>query len=36
MYAILLMNAMVPFIERATRPKVFGTAERSAKKLGAA
>ncbi len=36
MYAILLMNAMVPFIERATRPKVFGTAERSAKKMGAA
>jgi len=25
MYAILLMNAMVPFINRATRPKVFGT-----------
>ncbi len=36
MYAILLMNALVPFIERATRPKVFGTAERSAKKMGAA
>ena len=25
MYAILLMNAMVPFIERVTQPKVFGT-----------
>ncbi|HSJ23427.1 MAG TPA: RnfABCDGE type electron transport complex subunit D [Longimicrobiales bacterium] len=28
MYAILLMNAMVPFINRATRPRVFGTARR--------
>jgi electron transport complex protein RnfD len=28
MYAILLMNAMVPFIDRATQPRVFGTAER--------
>lgn len=26
MYAILLMNAMVPFINRATQPKVFGHA----------
>ena len=25
MYAILLMNACVPFIERATKPRVFGT-----------
>lgn len=25
MYAILLMNAMVPFIDRATQPRVFGT-----------
>ncbi|MDH5315911.1 MAG: RnfABCDGE type electron transport complex subunit D [Gemmatimonadota bacterium] len=25
MYAILLMNAMVPFINRATAPRVFGT-----------
>jgi electron transport complex protein RnfD len=25
MYAILLMNAMVPFISRATQPRVFGT-----------
>ncbi|HUG39659.1 MAG TPA: RnfABCDGE type electron transport complex subunit D [Longimicrobiales bacterium] len=25
MYAILLMNAMVPFIERVTRPRVFGS-----------
>jgi Na+-translocating ferredoxin:NAD+ oxidoreductase subunit D len=30
MYAILLMNAMVPFINRATRPRVFGTARRRA------
>ncbi len=36
MYAILLMNAMVPFIERATQPKVFGTAGRRSKKVGAA
>lgn len=35
MYAILLMNAMVPFIERATRPKVFGTADRPPKKTQA-
>jgi Na+-translocating ferredoxin:NAD+ oxidoreductase subunit D len=28
MYAILLMNALVPFINRATRPRVFGTAPR--------
>ena len=25
MYAILLMNAIVPFINRATQPRVFGT-----------
>ena len=25
MYAVLLMNAMVPFINRATKPRVFGT-----------
>lgn len=25
MYAILLMNALVPFIDRVTRPRVFGT-----------
>jgi Na+-translocating ferredoxin:NAD+ oxidoreductase subunit D len=30
MYAILLMNAMVPFINRATRPRVFGTERRRA------
>jgi electron transport complex protein RnfD len=24
MYAILLMNSVVPFIDRATQPKVFG------------
>ncbi len=28
MYAILLMNATVPFINRATRPRVFGTEPR--------
>ncbi|HET9334470.1 MAG TPA: RnfABCDGE type electron transport complex subunit D [Gemmatimonadota bacterium] len=27
MYAILLMNALVPFIDRATRPRVFGTGQ---------
>ncbi len=27
MYAVLLMNALVPFIDRATRPRVFGTRE---------
>jgi Na+-translocating ferredoxin:NAD+ oxidoreductase subunit D len=36
MYAILLMNAMVPFIERVTQPKVFGTAGRASEKVGAA
>jgi Na+-translocating ferredoxin:NAD+ oxidoreductase subunit D len=30
MYAILLMNALVPFINRATRPRVFGTSRRRA------
>jgi Na+-translocating ferredoxin:NAD+ oxidoreductase RnfD subunit len=25
MYAILLMNALVPFLNRATQPRVFGT-----------
>jgi electron transport complex protein RnfD len=30
MYAILLMNALVPFINRATQPKVFGTHTRPA------
>ena len=25
MYAILLMNALVPFINRATQPRKFGT-----------
>jgi Na+-translocating ferredoxin:NAD+ oxidoreductase RnfD subunit len=24
MYAILLMNALVPFINRATQPRIFG------------
>ncbi len=28
MYAILLMNAMVPFIDRATQPRVFGVPSR--------
>ena len=28
MYAILLMNALVPFINRATQPRVFGTVPR--------
>lgn len=36
MYAILLMNALVPFIEQATQPRVFGTAESKAEKMGAA
>jgi len=27
MYAILLMNALVPFINRATQPRIFGTLE---------
>jgi electron transport complex protein RnfD len=31
MYAILLMNALVPFISRVTQPRVFGTARRKAK-----
>lgn len=30
MYAILLMNALVPFIDRATQPRVFGTRRRAA------
>ena len=30
MYAILLMNAMVPFINRATQPRVFGTQRKAA------
>lgn len=28
MYAILFMNALVPFIERSTQPRVFGTGRR--------
>ena len=28
MYAILLMNALVPFLNRATQPRVFGTARK--------
>jgi electron transport complex protein RnfD len=30
MYAILLMNALVPFINRATQPRVFGTGQEAA------
>ena len=30
MYAILLMNALVPFINRATQPRVFGTGREAA------
>ena len=30
MYAILLMNGMVPFLNRWTQPKVFGTATEKA------
>lgn len=30
MYAILLMNAIVPLVNRATQPRVFGTAVRAA------
>jgi len=29
MYAILLMNALVPFINRATQPRVFGTQQKA-------
>jgi electron transport complex protein RnfD len=37
MYAILLMNALVPFIDRATQPKVFGhlKPEKAVKEAGA-
>ncbi len=28
MYAILLMNAMVPFINRVTQPRVFGSSRK--------
>jgi len=30
MYSILLMNALVPFINRATQPRVFGTSKKKA------
>jgi len=33
MYAILLMNALVPFINRATQPRVFGTEGRKVSAL---
>jgi Na+-translocating ferredoxin:NAD+ oxidoreductase RnfD subunit len=29
MYAILLMNALVPYINRSTQPRVFGTPGRA-------
>jgi electron transport complex protein RnfD len=32
MYSILLMNALVPFINRATQPRLFGTSSRNSKK----
>jgi len=31
MYAILFMNALVPFINRATQPRVFGTGQQAAR-----
>lgn len=34
MYAILLMNALVPYINRVTQPRVFGTAPRGLRKPG--
>jgi electron transport complex protein RnfD len=34
MYAILLMNALVPYINRVTQPRVFGTARRGVRKRG--
>lgn len=36
MYSILFMNAFVPFINRATQPRVFGTAGRKERKESAA
>jgi Na+-translocating ferredoxin:NAD+ oxidoreductase RnfD subunit len=30
MYSILLMNSVVPFINRATQPRVFGTGKEAA------
>lgn len=36
MYAILLMNALVPFLNRATQPRVFGTPPRAARTQGGA
>jgi len=35
MYAILLMNSLVPFIDRATQPKVFGQPPKKAKEAQA-
>ena len=35
MYSILLMNAMVPFINRATEPRVFGTSRAREPKVAA-
>jgi Na+-translocating ferredoxin:NAD+ oxidoreductase subunit D len=36
MYAILIMNALVPFIERITQPRVFGTERKAKQAEGAA
>ncbi len=36
MYSILLMNAMVPFINRATKPRVFGTGRSAGTPAGGA
>ena len=35
MYAILFMNAFVPFIDRATQPKVFGQPPKKVKEAKA-
>jgi Na+-translocating ferredoxin:NAD+ oxidoreductase RnfD subunit len=32
MYAILLMNALVPFLNRATQPKPYGSPGRAARR----
>jgi electron transport complex protein RnfD len=36
MYAILLMNALVPYLNRITQPRVFGTPGRHVRQEGAA
>jgi len=35
MYAILLLNALVPFINQATQPRVFGVPGRAERKAEA-